>query len=1002
MSILNWAKKTCGISLLRARLLCAVICCLGALALPAGLHAQNPVPFINEATPFSVAPGGPSFTLTIRGAGFVSGSVAHWTVGATSTALTTTFSTVNKITAIVPASLIATPATAQITVTNPGTSAIASNPAPVEVVVTNHSPLTWIESSSSIPLVDGIYSLTLGDFNGDGKPDLAAGNTLYTFDETILILLGNGDGTFTSGQKLTAGQGSGSITTGDFNGDGKLDLAESNQSATTISIFLGNGDGTFTSGPNPAILTGVLQIQAGDFNGDGHLDLALLYINSVIVLFGQGDGTFSLGPTSTYVPVNTLAAANVGDFNNDGKLDLTTTDNQFQTIRMLLGNGDGTFTVGTTLSAGYNPVSTVTADFNNDGNLDLAVAQLFYDSASVFLGNGNGTFQNVITVPGAQSAQIAGGDMNGDGFWDLAYGTGGYPGGAYVLLGTGTGSFTDMQVGQTTAGTTALVVADVNGDGKPDIIVTNNDNSTTMNVFIQANIPIPVLAPTILAFADQTVETTSPPQTVTLTNAANASAPLTITGITTTGDFGETNNCPATLAVGASCTINVTFTPLTNGLLTGTVNVADNAPGSPQIVSLSGTGVGSPVVMLSPASLTFTGQNVGTTSPPQNVTLKNTGNVALLVSSIVASGNFAQTNTCGSSVGVGASCTISVTFTPLTEGALSGNITITDNATPPTQTVPLSGTGLAPLVTLSPTSLTFGNQNIGSTSSPQMVTLSNTGNATLTIASITASGDFAQTNTCGTTVNAGASCAISVTFTPTAAGTRTGAITLMDNAASSPQSVSLTGTGVGVPQVSYSPPSLTFAGQKLKTSSAPQAVTLSNPGTGILTIISIIASGDFSQTNNCGGSVNPGGSCTINVRFTPLAEGALSGAITVTDNANPGTQTIPLTGIGLAPLAQLSVNRLAFGDQMVGTQSGARKVVLTNTGNAPMTIHSISMDGLEFSQSNNCRTILVAGSSCTVRVFFAPTVRGPAVAGLVISDNAGTGTQKVQLTGNGT
>src|SRR5207249_1967870 len=182
--------------------------------------------------------------------------------------------------------------------------------------------------------------------------------------------------------------------------------------------------------------------------------------------------------------------------------------------------------------------------------------------------------------------------------------------------------------------------------------------------------------------------------------------------------------------------------------------------------------------------------------------------------------------------------------------------------------------------TLSPTSLTFSSQNVGATSAPQAVTLSNSGSAPLSISSIAItgadSGDFAQTNNCNSSLAAGAQCTINVTFRPAATGTRTGTLTVTDNASGSPQTASLTGTGVA-PAATLSPTSLTFASQDVGATSAPQAVTLSNPGSGPLSISSIAItganSGDFAQTNNCGSSVAAGAKCTINVTFRPTATG---------------------------------------------------------------------------------------------------------------------------------
>ncbi len=208
-------------------------------------------------------------------------------------------------------------------------------------------------------------------------------------------------------------------------------------------------------------------------------------------------------------------------------------------------------------------------------------------------------------------------------------------------------------------------------------------------------------------------------------------------------------------------------------------------------------GASGPTASLSPTSLTFGNQNVGSTSAAQNITLSNSGTAALSITSIAASGDYAQTNNCGASLAAGANCAISVKFTPTAAGTRTGTITVTDNAPGSPQTASLTGTGVAvgPSASLSPTSLTFASQTIGTTSAAQNITLSNGGNAALTVSSITASGDYAQTNNCGASVPAGGSCTISVTFTPTAAGTRTGTITVTDNATGSPQTASLTGTG---------------------------------------------------------------------------------------------------------------------------------------------------------------------------------------------------------------
>ena len=185
---------------------------------------------------------------------------------------------------------------------------------------------------------------------------------------------------------------------------------------------------------------------------------------------------------------------------------------------------------------------------------------------------------------------------------------------------------------------------------------------------------------------------------------------------------------------------------------------------------------------------------IGTTSSPINRTASNSGDTTLEITSVVASNNFAQTNTCGTSIAPKGKCTFSFTFSPTHTGPYTGTVTITDNATTNPNQYQLTGTGLAALAT-SPSRLTFASQKVGTTSNPQTVTVTNNQTTTVTISSITVSGDFTQTNTCGTSLAAGASCAMSVTFSPTKTGTRRGTITITDTAYGSPQTVSLTGTG---------------------------------------------------------------------------------------------------------------------------------------------------------------------------------------------------------------
>ncbi|MGO9273295.1 MAG: choice-of-anchor D domain-containing protein [Terriglobia bacterium] len=328
-----------------------------------------------------------------------------------------------------------------------------------------------------------------------------------------------------------------------------------------------------------------------------------------------------------------------------------------------------------------------------------------------------------------------------------------------------------------------------------------------------------------------------------------------------------------------------------------------------------------PSVTLSPATLTFSYENMNTTSPPQSVTLTNVGNAPLSLSSMTLGGtnpgDFAQTNNCGSSVTAGANCGITVTFTPTATGSRSASVSISDNAYGSPQSVSLTGTG--PSITFLPSSLNFGVQTVG-TSAQQLVSLQNFSNTSVSISGVAIGGtnreDFAQANNCvGSTfaVPPEYSCRLWVTFTPTAAGPRSASVSVTDNAVGSPQSFSLTGTGAK-PAISLSPSSLNFGAVPAASSSEPQTVTLLNIGKSAVSVTGIATSGEnFALTNNCPTSIVPGAGCTIRVTFTPFDTGTQNGLLEVTDSIDAGALTVSLTGLGATPAGTYESNANAWG-----------------------------------------------------------------------------------------
>jgi hypothetical protein len=374
---------------MKATWICRV---LVLLASTITLAQTNPVPFVNQPlVPMSAAPGGSDFTLTVNGTEFVSSSVVNWN----GTALTTVFVSSSQLTATVPASNIAAAGTASITVSSAASGGGRSN---VEFfqVTSPVSQLTFATFQQDISTE--VFQPTAADFNGDGKLDLAA---LSGYTGQILILLGNGDGTFEA--PVGYGLGSGNIVSADFNGDGKLDLAVPfSATNSTVAILLGNGDGTFQ--PQATFSTPPFPqfIAVGDFNGDGKLDVATANgggaPGSVSVLLGNGDGT--LESHIDYAQGASPVSLAVGDFNGDGKLDIAYLDFGGE-VSILLGNGDGTFQAGQSIATIQSGMDLLTADLNGDGRLDLV--QVTEDSPvgniSVLLETATARFRRRSIIP---------------------------------------------------------------------------------------------------------------------------------------------------------------------------------------------------------------------------------------------------------------------------------------------------------------------------------------------------------------------------------------------------------------------------------------------------------------------------------------------------------------------------------------------------------------------------------------------------------------------------
>jgi hypothetical protein len=635
--------------------------------------------------------------------------------------------------------------------------------------------------------------------------------------------------------------------------------------------MLGNGDGTFQPPiPFPPGAGGSI---VADINGDGILDL----IGSgptglaLAVFFGNGDGSFQPA-----VPISvTLAPDSLftfADFNTDGKPDLAVVgpdplNTRTQPLSIYPGNGDGTFgaaTFSTTLPDDH-AAQLATGDLNGDGKLDLVVCEPGGTGTGpifALLGNGDGAFQTKFGAPSAATCgfSFALADVNGDSKLDVLSWSFNPPdpGGVGIFLGNGDGTFQANPTSSNRGGLGAL--ADLNGDGVLDLVASAPEPGDTM---VGPGIGI------LLGNGDGTFQ----PGVFT---GANAGIELWAAG---SGDFNGDGKMDL-LAVDIQGNLWV----LLQGLFP-----ADTA---------------------SPTALSFGAQTVDLPSAPQVVTLTNTGTAPLTLSGISVTGTnaamFKETNTCGSSLAAGTHCQVQVVFTPTTAGARSAVLKVADNGVGGLLApIPLSGNGsTVPTAVLSSTSISFTAQPIGKKSSSQTVTMTNGGSQTLAITSISVTGgnaaDFSETDTCSSTVAIGATCQISVTFTPaTGAPTETAAVTIVDNAVDSPQTISLSGTVALAGAGSFSPTSLTFPGQFVGTTGLPQTVTLTNTGSATLNIASItITPADFGKLSSCGSSLGVGQSCPIGVFFDPTSGGTRIGTLSVIDDGINSPKTLSLTGTG--------------------------------------------------------------------------------------------------------
>ncbi len=545
--------------------------------------------------------------------------------------------------------------------------------------------------------------------------------------------------------------------------------------------------------------------------------------------------------------------------------------------------------------------------------------------------------------------------------------------------------------------------------------------------YIKSGPVCPVSAPSVSAslpsvdFGNVSVGATAGGRTVTISNTGGADA-TAMAYPALSAPFARTTNCAATLAAGGTCTVTFTFAPTVTGATNASFTVT-GAGGISVPIPLSGTGVAAPTpasLQATPATLAFGAVAVGTSAVKQTVTVSNAGGIAA-TSVAVANSNAARfavsNNTCGPLLANGASCTLDVVYSPAAVGADSGTLAVSHAGGTPVA-VAMTGSGTAPpsaSLAVTPSALAFGSVTVGTTSAIQAVTISNNGGGPasgLGVANSNAAVFPVGANTCGTTLAAGASCTVSLTYQPAAAGAATGALTISRTGGASID-VALSGTGVAAAQANLqaSPATVAFGTVVVGQASAATTITVSNAGGAAAAGVGFSNSNGAEfpvSANTCGATIAAGASCTLAVAFQPAAAGPGSATLLFTYGSGGGL-SVGLSGTGSSVTpppgsGQLSLpTAVALPDTDVGSASAPRTVTISNTGSAMVAVTSItSGNTAEFAVSDSTCGSLGAGAACTFAVTFRPAAVGARAATIVVASNGAGSPQSLSASGMGT
>ena len=912
--------------------------------------------------------------------------------------------------------------TLTVTASNTGTASITVSSASISSQYFSLSAPTLptaILAGQSVPITFVFRPNTAGSFSATVSVTSNATNNPATFSLT-------GTGAAASGQLAlsSSNENFGNVTVGS-NQSLSETVTNTGGSSVTISQVGISGNGftlsgittpmTLTAGQSTSFSVTFAPPSAASDSGNLTITSNAPTPTVTVPLSGAGVAPAILGSNPTSLSFGSVTVGNKQSLSGT----VTNTGSSSVTISQVGISGNGftlsgittpmTLTAGqsTTFSATFTPVSagsvngsvTITSNASNPtltipmsgtgvtpGALGSNPTSLSF--GSVIVGSKQ-SLSETVTNTGGSSVTISQVGISGTGFSLSGIA-------APVTLTAGQSATFSATFTPTSAGSSSGTIS-----------ITSNASNPTLTIALAGTGAAPGAlgsSPSSLSFGNVIVGHTQS-LSETLTNTGASSITISQVGISGTGFSLSGITTPATLTAGQSATFTVTFTPASAGSINGNVTIASTASNPNLTIPLSGTAVTPGALGSNPATLSFGNVTVGSNQSLSG-TITNTGGSSVTISQVGVSGaGFSLSGiTAPVTLTGGQSASFTVTFTPVSAGSVNGNVTIISNASNPTLNIPLSGTGVAPGVLGSnPTSIGFSNVTVGSNKS-LAETVTNTGGSSVTISQIGISGTgFSLSGiTTPATLTAGQSATFTVTFTPAAAGSVTGNVTVTSNAPA--LTIPLSGTGIAPGVLGSNPTSLSF-GNVTVGSNQSLSETVTNTGGSSVTISQVGISGTgFSLTGiTAPVTLTAGQSASFTVTFAPQTAASASGNVTITSNASNSTLTIPLSGTGIAPgVLGSNPTSLSFGSVTVGSNQALSETV-TNTAGSSVTISQVGVSGTGFSLTGITAPVtLTAGQSANFTVTFAPQTAASASGNVTIASNASNPTLTIPLSGTGT